>query len=324
MAVETTRLLTTSKAISEGIAQEMERDPSVFVMGEDIGIYGGIFGATEGLLAKFGPERVMDTPISETAFIGAATGAALAGMRPIAELMFVDFFGVCMDQIYNHMAKIHYESGGNLNVPVVITTAIGGGYSDGAQHSQTLPSTPYDAKGLMIAAIRDDNPVLYMFHKGVMGLGWMTPNPRATAPVPEEPYTVPIGKADVKREGKDVTIATLSLMVHRALDAAEDLAADGIDAEVLDLRTVVPLDREAIIESVRKTHRLLVVDEDYRSFGLSGEVITSVIEGAFDHLDAPPARLTYPDVPIPYSRPLEQFCLPDRAKIATAVRQLLG
>ena len=264
MAVETKRLLTTSKAISEGIAQEMERDPSVFVMGEDIGIYGGIFGATEGLLAKFGPERVMDTPISETAFIGAATGAALAGMRPIAELMFVDFFGVCMDQIYNHMAKIHYESGGNLNVPVVITTAMGGGYSDGAQHSQTLygmfahlpgmkivvPSTPYDAKGLMISAIRDDNPVLYMFHKGIMGLGWMTPNPRATGPVPEEPYTIPIGKADVKREGRDVTIVTLSLMVHRALDAAEDLAKDGIEAEVLDLRSVVPLDREAIVASV--------------------------------------------------------------------------
>ncbi len=194
MAVETKRLLTTSKAIAEGIAQEMERDPSVFVMGEDIGTYGGIFGATEGLLAKFGPERVMDTPISETAFIGAAVGAAISGMRPIAELMFVDFFGVCMDQIYNHMAKIHYESGGNLKVPVVITTAIGGGYGDGAQHSQTLygmfahlpgmkivvPSTPYDAKGLMISAIRDDNPVIYMFHKGIMGLGWMTPNPRAT------------------------------------------------------------------------------------------------------------------------------------------------
>src|SRR5450759_3492770 len=339
MAVETKkRLLTTSKAISEGIAQEMERDKSVFVMGEDVGVYGGIFGATEGLLAKFGPERIMDTPISETGFIGAATGAALSGRRPVVELMFVDFFGVCMDQIYNHMAKIHYESGGNLKVPVVLTMAIGGGYSDGAQHSQTLygtfahlpgmkivvPSTPYDAKGLMISAIRDDNPVLYMFHKGIMGLGWMTPNPRATGPVPEEPYTVPIGKADVKREGRDVTIVTLSLMVHRALDAAEDLAADGIEAEVLDLRSLVPLDREAIVASVSKTHRLLVVDEDYRSFGLSGEVITTAIEGAFDRLDAPPARLAYPDVPIPYSRPLEQFCLPDRTKIATAVRQLMS
>ncbi len=338
MAVAAKRLLTTSKAISEAIAEEMERDPTVFVMGEDVGVYGGIFGATEGLLAKFGPDRVMDTPISETAFIGAAVGAAVSGMRPIAELMFVDFFGVCMDQIYNHMAKIHYESGGNVKVPMVLTTAIGGGYSDGAQHSQTLhglfahlpgmkvvlPSTPYDAKGLMISAIRDDNPVLYMFHKGIMGLGWMTPNPRATDDVPEEPYTVPIGVADVKREGGDVTIATVSLMVHRALDAAETLAGEGIQAEVLDLRSLVPLDRQAIVDSVHKTHRLLVVDEDYRSFGMSGEVITTAIEGAFDYLDAPPVRLAYPDVPIPYSRPLEHFCLPDAEKIATAARELVG
>jgi pyruvate dehydrogenase E1 component beta subunit len=338
MAVETRRLLTTSKAISEAIAQEMERDPSVFVMGEDVGTYGGIFGATEGLLAKYGPQRVMDTPISETGFIGAAVGAALSGMRPIAELMFVDFFGVCMDQIYNHMAKIHYESGGNLKVPVVVTTAIGGGYSDGAQHSQTLyglfahlpgmkvivPSTPYDAKGLMITAIRDDNPVLYMFHKGVMGLGWMTPNPRATGEVPQEPYTVPIGKAEVKRQGRDLTIATISLMVHRALDAAERLSAEGIEAEVLDLRSLVPLDREAIVASVQKTHRLLVVDEDYQSFGMTGEVITTAVEGAFDYLDAPPARLAYPDVPIPYSRPLEQFCLPNPDKIVAAARRLIG
>ena len=338
MAVEAKRLLTTSKAVSEAIAQEMERDPTVFVMGEDIGTYGGIFGATEGLLAKFGPERIMDTPISETGFIGAAVGAAISGMRPIAELMFVDFFGVCMDQIYNHMAKIHYESGGNVKVPVVLTTAIGGGYSDGAQHSQTLygmfahlpgmkivvPSTPFDAKGLRVSAIRDDNPVVYMFHKGVMGLGWMTPNPRATGEVPEEAYEVPIGKADVKREGRDVTIATISLMVHRALDAADDLAREGIEAEVLDLRSLVPLDREAIVDSVRKTRRLLVVDEDYHSFGMSGEVIATAVEGAFDYLDAPPARLAYADVPIPYSRTLEQFLLPNREKIAAAARSLLG
>ena len=338
MAIETKRLLTTSKAIAEAISQEIDRDPTVFVMGEDIGTYGGIFGATEGLLAKHGPEKIMDTPISETAFIGAAVGAAVSGMRPIAELMFVDFFGVCMDQIYNHMAKIHYMSGGHVKVPMVLTMAIGGGYGDASQHSQTLygtfahlpgmkivvPCTPYDAKGLMVSAIRDDNPVLYMFHKGVMGLGWMTPNPRATAHVPEEPYTIPIGKADVKREGKDLTIVTLSLMVHRALDAAEDLAKEGIEAEVLDLRSVIPLDREAIVASVKKTKRLLVVDEDYTSFGLTGEVITTVVEGAFDHLDAPPMRLAFPDVPIPYSRPLEQFCLPDREKIAAAARKLLA
>ena len=338
MATATTRKLTTSKAIAEAVAQEMERDDSVFVLGEDVGVYGGIFGATEGLLDRFGEERIMDTPISETGFIGAAVGAALSGMRPVAELMFVDFFGVCMDQIYNHMAKIHYESGGHLSVPVVLTTAIGGGYSDGAQHSQTLygtfahlpglkvvvPSSPYDAKGLMTAAIRDDNPVLYCFHKGIMGLGWMTPNPRATGEVPEEAYTVPIGKADVKRAGSDLTIATVSLMVHRALDAADRLAGEGIDAEVLDLRSLVPLDREAICESVRKTHRLLVVDEDYRSFGMTGEVITTVIEGAFDYLDAPPSRLALPDVPIPYSRPLEQFVLPGVDSIAAAARELVA
>ncbi len=334
----TERLLTTSRAIAEAISQEMDRDERIFVMGEDIGIYGGIFGATEGLLATHGPERVMDTPISETGFIGAAVGAAMSGMRPIAELMFVDFFGVCMDQIYNHMAKIHYESGGAVTVPMVLTTAIGGGYGDGAQHSQALygtfahlpgmkivvPSTPYDAKGLMTAAIRDDNPVLYLFHKGVMGLGWMTPNPRATGPVPEESYTVPIGKADVKREGTDVTIVTISLMVHRALDAADALAARGVQAEVIDLRSLVPLDREAIAESVRKTRRLLVVDEDYRSFGVSAEVMAVAIEEAFDYLDAPPARLAYPDVPVPYSRPLEQFCLPNADTIAAAAAALVG
>ena len=213
--VTTERQLSTAKAVSEAIGQEMERDPAVFVMGEDVAAYGGIFGATGGLLDQFGPERVIDTPISETAFIGAGIGAATEGMRPIVELMFVDFFGVCMDQIYNHMAKIHYESGGAVKVPMVLMTAAGGGYSDGAQHSQCLwgtfahlpglkvvtPSNPYDAKGLMIAAIRDDNPVLYLFHKGVMGLVWMKKNPRSIGPVPEEAYEVPIGKAAVAREG---------------------------------------------------------------------------------------------------------------------------
>lgn len=339
MATDTnTRILTTSKAIAEAIKQEMALDPNIFVMGEDIGVYGGVFGATEGLLQEFGPDRIMDTPISETAFIGAAVGAALSGMRPIAELMFVDFFGVCFDQIYNHMAKIHYESGGELKVPLVLSTAMGGGYSDAAQHSQTLyavfahmpglkvvsPSSAFDAKGLMVSAIRDDNPVVYLFHKGVMGLGWMSPNPRATGHVPEESYTIPIGKADVKREGSDVTIATISLMVHRSLDAAEILAGEGINVEVLDLRSLVPLDRDAIVDSVRKTRRLLVVDEDYRSYGMTGEVITSAIEGAFDYLDAPPARVAYPDVSIPYSRPLEQFVLPNSEAIAEAARKLVG
>jgi pyruvate dehydrogenase E1 component beta subunit len=338
MTTTTERKLTTQKAIAEAIAQEMERDDTVFALGEDIGVYGGIFGSTEGLLDQFGPERVMDTPISETGFIGAAIGAAINGLRPIAELMFIDFFGVCMDQIYNNMAKIHYFSGGNVKVPMVLMTAAGGGYSDAGQHSQTLwgtfahlpgmkvvvPSNPYDAKGLMISAIRDDNPVLYIFHKGVLGLGWMTNNPRATGAVPEEPYTVPIGSAAVAREGTDVTVATISLSVHRTLDAAEQLQSDGISAEVLDLRSLVPLDREAILTSVRKTHRLLVVDEDYRSFGMTGEVITTVVEGAFDHLDAPPARIAIPDVPIPYARVLEQFVMPSADKIVAGVKSLLA
>src|SRR6476646_6410723 len=223
-----TRRLTTSKAMVEAISQEMQRDESVIVLGEDVGTYGGIFSSTTGLLDTFGPTRVLDTPISETAFIGLATGAATEGMRPIVELMFVDFMGVCLDQIYNHMAKIHFESGGHVSVPVVLTTAVGGGYSDGAQHSQCLwgtfahlpglkvvvPSNPADAKGLMTAAIRDDGPVIYMFHKGVMGLPWMAKNPRSIGDVPAGEYTVPIGKAAVARDGRDVTVVTLSLSVH--------------------------------------------------------------------------------------------------------------
>lgn len=336
--VATDRKLTTQKAIAEAIAQSMEADEDVLVLGEDIGVYGGIFGATEGLLDRFGEERVIDTPISETGFIGAAVGMAINGLRPIAELMFVDFFGVCMDQIYNNMAKIHYFSGGNVKVPMVLMTAVGGGYSDAGQHSQTLwstfahmpgmkvviPSNPYDAKGLMISAIRDDNPVLYMFHKGVQGLGWMTHNPRATGKVPEDVYEVPIGQASVVREGTDVTVVAVSLDVHKALDAAETLEEKGISAEVVDLRSLVPLDREAILESLRKTHRLVVVDEDYHSFGMSGEVIATAVEGAFDYLDAPPMRVTTPDIVIPYSRPLEQFALPSAEKIVAAVEQLVG
>jgi pyruvate/2-oxoglutarate/acetoin dehydrogenase E1 component len=332
------RELTTARAISEAIAQEMQRDPRVFVMGEDIGKYGGIFGATQGLLDQFGEERVLDTPISETAFIGAAIGAAAEGMRPIVELMFVDFFGVCMDQIYNHLAKNTYMSGGHVRLPVTLITAFGAGYNDAAQHSQSLygifahvpglkvviPSTPYDAKGLMIEAIRDDNPVIYFMHKGVMGLGWMTMLQASAGGVPEEPYTIPFGVADVKREGTDVTIVTVGMMVHRALEAATTLASQGISAEILDLRTLVPLDREAIIRSVKKTHRLIVVDEDYRSFGMTGEVIATVAESALDYLDSPARRLAEPDVPIPYSRPLEQFVLPNAEKIAALAHEVVG
>jgi pyruvate dehydrogenase E1 component beta subunit len=330
--------LTTSKAMVDGIAAEMERDASVIYLGEDVGAYGGIFGSTTGLLERFGPQRVIDTPISETAFIGLGIGAAVEGMRPIVELMFVDFFGVCMDQIYNHMAKISYESGGRVKVPMVLTTAVGGGYSDGAQHSQCLwgtfahlpgmkvvaPSTPYDAKGLMIAAIRDDSPVVYMFHKGVMGLAWMAKNQRAIDEVPDEPYEVPIGKARIAREGSDVTVVTISLSVHHALDVAEAFAADGIDVEVLDLRSLVPLDREAILASVRKTGRLVIVDEDYLSFGLSGEVVATITDVDPAMLRAPVARVAVPDVPIPYARPLEQAVLPRHDRIEAAIRAVVG
>lgn len=332
------RIISMYEAIAEAIAQEMERDPRVFVMGEDVGFYGGIFGATTGLWKKFGDERVRDTPISEMGFVGAAVGAALEGMRPIVEVMFVDFTGACFDQILNHMSKIQYMSGGQLKVPVVLMTAIGGGYNDAAQHSQCLyglfahlpglkiviPSTPYDAKGLMIQAIRDDNPVMYFFHKGLMGLPWMTIIEATWAPVPEEPYTIPFGVADIKREGKDVTIVAVAMMVHRALEAAKELEKEGISVEVIDLRTLVPLDKEAIINSVKKTHRLLVVDEDYLSYGMSGEIVAIVAENALEYLDAPPKRVAVPDVPIPYSNTLEDFVIPSAERIAQAVRELVS
>lgn len=332
------RRLSTSKAMVEAIAQEMERDPSVVYLGEDVGAYGGIFSSTTGLLEKFGPDRIIDTPISETAFIGLGIGAATEGMRPIVELMFADFVGVCLDQIYNHMAKIHYFSGGNVRVPMVLTTAVGGGYSDGGQHSQCLwgtfahlpgmkvvvPSNPADAKGLMTSAIRDDAPVVYMFHKGIMGLAWMAKNRRAVDVVPEGEHLVPIGKARVAREGTDVTVVTVSLSVHHALDVAEKLAAEGTSVEVLDLRSLVPLDREAILASVAKTRRLVVVDEDYLSYGLSGEVVATVAEHDPTVLAAPPQRVAVPDVPLPYAHVLEYAVLPRAERIEAAVRKVLG
>ena len=331
------RILTMAQAIAEAIGQEMERDPRVFAMGEDIGRYGGIFGATGGLLDRFGPERIMDTPITETAFIGTATGAAAEGMRPIVELMFVDFFGVCMDQIYNHLAKNTYMSGGALKLPVVLTTAIGGGYGDAAQHSQCLysifahvpglkvvvPSNAYDAKGLMIEAIRDDNPVMFFYHKGIMGLPWMRYYEGASTHVPTESYTVPFGKAAVVREGRDVSIVTLSQMVHKAQLAAQELHGQGIEAEIIDLRTLVPLDVDTVVRSVTKTGRLLVADEDYLNFGLSGEIAALVAERLDTiALKAPVRRLGVPGVPIPYSRPLEEAVIPSTQRIVEACQQL--
>ncbi len=328
------RELTMSRAMVEAIAQKMREDDEVFYMGEDVADYGGIFDSTQGLLDEFGYDRVMDVPISETAYLGAAVGAAQAGMRPIAELMFVDFFGVAMDQIYNQMAKNTYMSGGTVNVPMVLTAAVGGTYNDAAQHSQTLygtfahlpgmkvvvPSTAYDAKGLMHNAIRDDDPVVYMFHKRLMGIGWMPAPTGPKTPVPDDDYTIPFGNADIKRKGSDVTIVTLGLHVHRALDAAESLADDGVDAEVIDLRTLVPLDTETVVESVQKTGSLVVVDEDYRSFGVTGEIVASVADEALGDLESV-ERVAVPDVPIPYARPMENEVIPDAQDIEDAVER---
>jgi pyruvate/2-oxoglutarate/acetoin dehydrogenase E1 component len=326
------RRLTIARAMAEAVQQEMQQDPKVFVMGEDIGALGGVFGNTRGLLEEFGGERIRDTPISETAFIGAGVGAAQDGMRPIVELMFVDFFGVCFDAIYNNMAKNNYFSGGNVKVPMVIMTSTGGGYSDGGQHSQCLygifahlpgmkvvaPSNAYDAKGLMTAAIRDDSPVIFMYHKGLQGMGWLGTEAGATVDTPKASYEIEIGKAKVVREGTDVTIVGLAMGVHNGLRAADQLAARGISAEVIDLRSLVPLDRDTVINSVRKTGRLIVVDEDYQSYGVSGEIITSVVEHDYSILRAAPKRVAYPDVPIPFARPMEQFCLPNAEKIVAA------
>jgi pyruvate dehydrogenase E1 component beta subunit len=317
------------EALNEALRQEMERDPTVIVMGEDVGVYGGVFGVTKGLLEKFGFERVIDTPISEAGFIGAAIGAAATGLRPVVELMFVDFFGVAMDQIYNQAAKMRYMFGGKIKVPITIRTTIGGGLSAAAQHSQVLysifahvpglkvvvPSTPYDAKGLLISSIRDDNPVMFFEHKLLYPV---------KGPVPEEPYTIPLGKADVKREGSDVTVIGLALTVHQALEAADILAKEGISVEVVDPRTIVPFDKEAILKSVRKTGRVVIVDEDYDRCGFASWVTAIIADEAFEYLDAPIKRITTPNVPIPFSPPLEKYILPSTEKIVRVVKALLG
>ena len=327
------RQLTMSRAMVSAIAHEMREDEEVFYMGEDVADYGGIFDSTDGLLDEFGRDRIMDIPISETAYVGAAVGAAMEGMRPIAELMFVDFFGVGMDQIYNFMAKNTYMSGGNVSVPMVLTAGVGGTYNDAAQHSQTLyatfshlpgmkvvvPSTAYDAKGLMHNAIRDDDPVVYLFHKRLMGIGWLPAPEGPKTPVPKEDYALPFGEADIKRNGEDVTIVTLGLHVHHALEAAIQLSDDGTEAEVVDLRTLVPLDEETVISSVKKTGNLLVVDEDYQSYGVTSEVISRVVEHDSDIVNNVD-RLAIPDVPIPFARSMENEVLPDVDDIVASVR----
>lgn len=322
------REITFLEALNEALRQEMERDPTVIIMGEDVGVYGGVFGVTKGLLEKFGFERVIDTPISEAGFIGATIGAAATGLRPVVELMFVDFFGVAMDQIYNQAAKMRYMFGGKIKVPITIRTTIGGGLSAAAQHSQVLysifahvpglkvvvPSTPYDAKGLLISSIRDDNPVMFFEHKLLYPI---------KGPVPIEPYTIPLGKADIKREGTDVTIIGLALTIHQALEAADILAKEGVSAEVIDPRTIVPFDKEAILKSVRKTGRVVIVDEDYDRCGFASWVAAVIADEAFEYLDAPVKRVTTPNVPIPFSPPLEKHVLPNTEKIVKAVRAVV-
>jgi len=332
------RRLTIAKAMSEAISQEMERDPTVLVMGEDIGKMGGVFGTTTGLFEKFGEDRVRDTPISETAFIGAAVGMAASGLRPVVELMFVDFFGVCMDAIYNLAAKQSYFSSGKVSCPMVLMTSVGGGYGDAGQHSQCLyatfghlpgmkvviPSNAHDAKGLMLSAIRDDNPVIFMFHKALQGMGWLGTVAGSINDTPESDYLVPIGKASIVREGSDITIVGLGATVHQALAAAKNLAKTGIDAEVIDLRTIAPLDRGTILASVAKTGRLLVVDDDYLSFGIGAEIIATVCEALPDPLRCPPQRIAHPDIPIPFTPVMEHFLLPDAGKIESRVIAMLG
>jgi len=330
------RSLTTREAMVEGITQAMDADERVFLMGVDIGAYGGAFQQTAGLMKRFGEERVMDAPISESAFVGASVGAALAGLRPIVDLMFSDFIGVCMSQMTHHMAKLRYESAGRMRVPVVVTAPIGAGLRDGPQHSGSpygtlahfpglkvvVPSSPADAKGLIGAAIRDDDPVVFLFHKQTLGLAKLPPNPRASGPVPDHPYTTPIGTAEVKRKGRDVTLVAVGWMVHRCLDAADELASEGIEAEVLDLRSISPLDRDAVLESIRRTRRLVVVDEDHRSFGVSGEVLAIVAETAFGQLDAAPRRVVMPDASVPFSPPLEDALIPSVSEIVAASREV--
>ncbi len=323
------RILTYRETITEAIRMEMENDPDVFLVGEDIAVHGGGFAVTRGLINDFGPERVRDTPISEGAIIGSAIGAATCGYRPIAEIMYIDFTTVAMDQICNQAAKMHYMFGGKMNVPIVIRTPGGsGGRGNAAQHSQSLeawfahvpglkiaiPATPFDAKGLLASAVADENPVLFIEHKVL----YIT-----EGPVPEERYFIPLGKADIKRAGKDVTIVAYSRMLLRALDAAERAAQEGIDAEVIDPRTLVPLDIEMIVKSVEKTNRLVVVEEDCRTCGMGAEIAARVMEEAFDYLDAPPIRVAGLDVPIPYSKPLEHASVPSEDDIVAAIREVV-
>jgi len=314
------------EAIRQALFEEMERDPSVVTLGEDIGVYGGAFKVTEGLLARFGRDRVIDAPISETAIVGAACGMSYLGLRPVAEMQFIDFIACCFNQVTNFVAKSHYRWG--APVPMVLRGPSGGGVHGGPFHSANpemyfvhtpglkivYPATAYDAKGLLKSAIRDNNPVLFFEHKFLYR--------RIKEEIPAGDYTVPIGKAIVRREGRDLTIVSYAAMLHTSLEAAKQLSNEGIDAEVIDLRTLLPLDRETLLASVKKTNKLPVVHEDTRTGGIAGEIAAIVCEDAFEDLDGPIARVTGLDTPVPYAPPLEERFLPNKEKVVVAASEL--
>ena len=326
---DTERMLSYPEALNEALDQEMLRDDRVFLMGEDVGATGGIFGVSKGLMERYGAERVRDTPISEATFVGCGVGAAIAGMRPVVEIQIFDFVALTMDMLVNQAAKFRFMLGGKPTVPLVVRGPQGGGIRLAAQHSQSLeawfthvpglvvaaPSTPYEAKGLLVAAIRDNNPVVFLEQK-LLYLG-------GTGPVPEELYAIPLGKADIKREGTDVTVVATLAMVPRALSAATVLERDGISVEVIDPRTLQPLDEETILGSVRKTNRLLIVHEAWVRGGFGAEVSAMVVDKAFDYLDAPVARLGAPHTPMPYNDRLELEVIPSQERIVEAIRALL-
>jgi 2-oxoisovalerate dehydrogenase E1 component beta subunit len=314
------------EAIRQALFEEMDRDPAVVLLGEDVGVFGGAFKVSAGLLDRFGSERVIDMPISETAIVGAAVGMGYAGLRPVAEMQFIDFIACCFNQVTNFVAKSHYRWG--APVPLVLRGPCGGGVHGGPFHSGNpemyfvhtpglkvvCPATPFDAKGLLKSAIRDNNPVLFFEHKFLYR--------RIKEDLPEGDYTVPIGKAVVRREGRDLTIVTYAAMLHTSLEAAAELEKEGIEAEVIDLRTLLPLDRDAILASVAKTNKLLVVHEDTRTGGIAGEIAALVTESAFEDLDGPIRRVTSLDTPVPYAPPLEDYFLPNAAKVIAVAREL--
>lgn len=326
-----TREITFAQAINEAMYEEMSNDDSVIVLGEDVAAFGGVYKLTQGLLAEFGAARVLDTPISEASIVGLGVGAAVTGLRPIVEVMFGDFLGLAMDQIVNQAAKIHYMSGGELRVPLVIRTTMGAGKRAAAQHSQTLsawlahipglkvvvPSTPYDAKGLLKTAIHDNNPVIFFEDK-------MMYQKKGIVPAPSDAYTVPFGQADVKRAGRDLTLIATSSMVYVALEAADELATQGIEAEVIDPRTLTPLDEGTLIDSVKKTAHCIVIDEGYQRYGVTAEIAAIVAEKAFYNLEAPVRRIGAMDVPLPFAPVLEDQTIPTSADVTRTARELLG